>query len=83
MTLPKFLLYTAAGSAIWTAALAFAGQKLGERYDVVERYLGPATYVVLGGLAIWAVIAVIRRRRRTKRGAEEGLEPASGADPAR
>ena len=64
MKLPKFVLYTTAGSAIWTAALAYAGHKLGENYHAVEKYLGPVTYIVIGALALWAIITIIKRRRR-------------------
>jgi len=63
MKLPRFLLYTTAGSVIWTAALAYAGHKLGENYHAVEKYLGPVTYIVLGALALWAIITIIKRRR--------------------
>jgi pyruvate dehydrogenase (quinone) len=48
MPLTPFLLYTALGTGLWTALLAFAGRLLGEGYAQVETYLGPVTYGVLG-----------------------------------
>lgn len=53
MPLPPFLLWTAAGTGLWAALLALLGRALGRQYDAVSRYLGPATYVVLAGLALW------------------------------
>ena len=48
MPLPKFLLYTAVGTAIWAGVLAYLGRLLGENYGRVEKWLGPVTYVVIG-----------------------------------
>ncbi|ADV67491.1 DedA family protein [Deinococcus maricopensis] len=66
MPLPKFLLYTSIGTALWSTLLASLGLLLGEHYERVEQYLGPATYLILGGLLLYIVVSVIRRRRRQK-----------------
>ena len=66
MSMPKFLLYTTVGSAIWTAVLAYLGHKLGENYHAVEKYVGPVSYVVIGGLVLWFLVVVIKRRRARK-----------------
>lgn len=38
----RFVLWTAAGSAIWNVALAYAGYLLGARFGEVDAWLGPA-----------------------------------------
>lgn len=60
MNLAVFLAWTAAGSAIWTALLAWLGYFLGGRFKVVEEYLDPAANVVFGGIAVLYVWRVIR-----------------------
>ena len=52
MPLVPFLLYTALGTAAWTAALAWAGRLLGDHYERVARYIGPASWVVVGALLV-------------------------------
>lgn len=64
MSLLPFLLYTALGTAIWSGLLAYLGSVLGQNYTVVERYLGPASYAVLGVLVLGAIFWVVRRRAR-------------------
>ena len=63
MPLPKFLIYSAIGSALWSAALAYAGYALGENYDKVEQYVGPASKVIVGLLAVGAVVWFVRRKQ--------------------
>ena len=63
MPLPKFLVYSAIGSALWATALAGAGYLLGENYDRVEQYVGPASKIILGLLVVAAVWWFVRRRR--------------------
>lgn len=67
MNLPLFLLYTALGSAVWTTALAYAGLRLGDRYEQVERYIGPVSLAVLGGIALSLVIRGVRQQARRRR----------------
>lgn len=64
MPLLPYLFYSAIGTALWTAALAIAGYFLGNQFDQVQDVLAPISKVVLIGLAIAAVIWVIRRRQR-------------------
>lgn len=63
MSVPLFLAYTALGVGIWTGLLAFLRRLLGENYAAVGRFVGPATYVVLGGLLLAALVWVARRKR--------------------
>ena len=49
-----FLFYSAIGSVIWTAALAFAGFGLGQAYGVVKDYINPiATGVLIVMIAFY------------------------------
>ncbi|MEU3556292.1 DedA family protein [Streptomyces fragilis] len=68
MPLPVFLGLTGLGSLIWNSVLVLAGYWLGDRWELVERYVGVLSKVVLGaavvGLAAW--IAVRLRERRTQ-----------------
>ena len=47
MPLPRFLFWTFAGSVIWDAALALAGVWFGSSFRELDRYVGPATIVML------------------------------------
>ncbi len=71
MPLAPFLLWSTAGSLIWTVLLTLAGLWLGESYSNVELWIAPATGVVkvllllavLSG-AVWLGLRAWRRRRR-------------------
>jgi membrane protein DedA with SNARE-associated domain len=63
MPLVPFLLYSAAGTALWTLALAVAGRALGTQYDRVSQLLEPAGMVVLGVIAAAYLVRVVRWRR--------------------
>jgi len=64
MPLLPFLLYSAAGTAVWTVALAVAGRMLGSQYERVSRVLEPAGLVVLGLVVALYAVRVVRWRRR-------------------
>lgn len=64
MNLFKFLLYSTLGAGIWSTALAFGGRALGDNYELIDRYLGPISYVVLGLLVVGAAIWIWRRRSK-------------------
>lgn len=55
-----FLLYSAAGTVIWTAALAYAGVVLKANFTVVSDYIGIVTNVMLAGLAMMLVWRYVR-----------------------
>jgi membrane protein DedA with SNARE-associated domain len=60
-----FLVFTAIGSAGWTAALALAGYLLQSQYERVEVWLNPVTTIVvllIVGLYLYRVIRALRRR---------------------
>jgi len=63
MSFVPFLLYSTAGTLIWTLLLTYAGFLLGENYERVEQYLGPVSKLVLAGLAIALGVWLWRRWR--------------------
>lgn len=63
MPVLPFLLFTLLGSAVWTAALAWAGRIVGSRFEDVDRYLGPVSWVVIGVMLALYVRRIVRRRR--------------------
>lgn len=66
MPMPKFLLYSAVGTTLWVVILTALGGLLGQNYDLVDTYLGPVALVVLGGLVVFAVVWIVRRRGQQK-----------------
>ena len=66
MPLTTFWLYSALGTTLWALLLAALGGLLGENYTLVDTYLGPVSLVVLGGLLVFAVFWIVRRRRRAQ-----------------
>lgn len=55
-----FLLYSAAGTVLWTGALAFAGRMLGSQYDKVSAYLEPVSWIGLAAIVAWYLYRVMR-----------------------
>lgn len=50
-----FLLYTAAGAAIWNTLLIMAGRWLGRRFAEAESWIGWGTVAVAAAAAVWYV----------------------------
>src|SRR3546814_14138172 len=46
----KFLIWTAAGSTIWIAALAGAGHWFGKQFANLDAFVGPVALVAIGSL---------------------------------
>lgn len=67
MSLPKFILYTAAGSAIWNTIFVLAGYGLGANWTKVEEYGGIFSKTVIGlfilAIAYFIASRLVRRRR--------------------
>jgi membrane protein DedA with SNARE-associated domain len=64
MDLKVFVIYTLAGSIIWATLLAWIGYQLGENYEKIRDYMGPADVivailVVAGGA--WYVFTQVRQ----------------------
>ena len=66
MPLPRFLLFTAAGSTVWNAVLIGTGWVLGDNWEQVDQY---ATYVEIAILLLLAAggVAFLYRRRTATR----------------
>lgn len=58
-----FVLYSALGTVLWTALLAYAGKLLGANYERVAQYLDPVTWVVLGAFVVAYVVRLVRWNR--------------------
>ena len=69
MPLLPFVLYSTAGSAVWTTALAVAGRMLGSQYERVSHVVGPAGWVVFVVVVVVYVVRVVRWRRSGRRAA--------------
>ncbi|APE24327.1 MULTISPECIES: DedA family protein [Streptomyces] len=70
MPMPRFIMLTTLGSLVWNSVLVVAGYALGDRWDVVESYVGVLSkaVVALVGVACAAYVAV--RLRGRGRGAQ-------------
>ncbi|MFZ9816697.1 MAG: DedA family protein [Ilumatobacteraceae bacterium] len=65
MRLLPFIVYTAAGSAVWNTALIGAGAILGDQWDRVEPYVALLQYVVIAVIVLVIVrFAVMKLRHR-------------------
>lgn len=64
MKMLPFLLYTSAGTALWSTILAVAGQMLGEQYGNVGAFLRWTTYVVVALFLLSVIWFVVQRRTR-------------------
>jgi len=66
MPAPQFLVYSSAGTFLWTAMLAYAGLLLGQNYDRVSTYIGPASWVVIGGSVAVYIWRLVQQSRGTR-----------------
>jgi membrane protein DedA with SNARE-associated domain len=62
MSLALFVLYTTIGTGLWTALLTLVGYGLGANFRQVEKYLDPASYVVLAAIVVLYVWRVVRHK---------------------
>ena len=66
MRMSLFLALTAIGSLVWNSALIIAGYLLGEKWNVVESYVGVLQWVVLAAAVlavVWFIVVKLRARR--------------------
>lgn len=72
MSLPRFLLFTTLGSAIWSGALAYAGMLLGENWHDVTGFIEQYQdiVIILGVVLVVAVVAWFIYRRMRQRAGE-------------
>ena len=68
MSMPKFLLYTTVGSAIWNTALTIAGSIVGDKWetivDIFDKY-SHITLIVLIILFVGAIIYYFKKRKNS------------------
>ena len=70
----RFLLLTAAGSALWNTIFVLSGYYLGESWHIVERYADILQYVVIAVTVVavgWFVVVRIRALLADRRGRAE------------
>ena len=67
MPLGKFMVYTTAGTVIWTAFLTIAGWFLGRNYEAVSGWLAPVSNVVIVLLVGWYLYRVATFRRTVRK----------------
>lgn len=75
MSFGRFTLYTFLGIVPWTVGLAIAGYSLGQRWDQVERFIGPIS-IAVGVMGLLALAWWIRSRLRRR--AMSGMSSANG-----
>ena len=64
MSLGLFLLYSTIGAAIWSSILAYLGHLLGGNYEKVEKYLSPASWIILGIIVLVYIHRVVQQHRK-------------------
>lgn len=65
MPLAPFLIYSAVGTALWTALLTTLGYLLESEYGKVADYVNPISHVVVGLIVSYYVYRVVTHRRRS------------------
>jgi membrane protein DedA with SNARE-associated domain len=63
MPLPRFLVLTTIGAAVWTGLLAWAGFALRDEYAQATRWLGTASNVIVAGAILWYLWRVVTFRK--------------------
>ncbi|MCT7981504.1 DedA family protein [Laspinema olomoucense] len=63
----EFFGYSLIGSLCWNLLLTYAGFVLGKNYKLVDKFLGPVTIVVLGGLVLLFIFWLVQRKKQRKR----------------
>ncbi|MDP9421162.1 MAG: DedA family protein [Actinomycetota bacterium] len=66
MPLPRFCMYTLAGSGVWNAAFIAVGFLLGENYHRVEDWVAPFSYAVLAAFVGWIAWLSWRKVQRLR-----------------
>ncbi|MBD1922689.1 DedA family protein [Microcoleus sp. FACHB-831] len=61
MPIIPFIAYSTLGTTIWVVLLTYIGYALGDNYELVDKYLGPVSKIVLGIIIVAFVIWVARR----------------------
>ena len=70
-SLPKFLVLTTIGSAIWNTTLISIGWALDDQWRAVEEKMSGASYVVVAVLVVGCVALALVARQRSRRAAPD------------
>jgi len=60
-----FLLFTIAGTVLWTAALTIAGYLLADAYEKIRDVVGPIGTILFAGVVLLLIVRYVRRQRKT------------------
>jgi membrane protein DedA with SNARE-associated domain len=66
MKILPFLAYTATGTGMWTALLAYLGYFLATEYTQVSEYLDPVSWIVFGAVGVLYFVRVIGHKGQPK-----------------
>lgn len=64
MPLPKFLAFTFIGTGLWSIFLLILGVWLGPSFIAVDKFLGPLSWIILGGIVIWLGVRAWRKKQK-------------------
>lgn len=67
MPMKLFIVYTTAGSIIWNSTLIIAGYMLGEKWHLVETYVGVLQYIVIATVFVAVSYFVYSRLKKSRR----------------
>jgi len=67
MPIGKFLVFSAIGTVVWTAGLAFAGYLLAQQYEKVNDYVGPVSNAVILIVVVLYVYRVVTFKAKPRR----------------
>lgn len=66
MPAPVFLLYTIAGTVLWTAVLTVAGYLLADAYERIRDVIGPVGSILFAAVVLLLVVRYVRRQRKSE-----------------
>ncbi|MGE0667186.1 MAG: DedA family protein [Sphingomonadales bacterium] len=66
MRIGKFLVYSSAGTVVWTAVLAGCGWLLGDGYDKAGAWINPVSTAIVGAILVWYLYRVATFRSSAK-----------------
>jgi membrane protein DedA with SNARE-associated domain len=66
MPVPTFVAMTAIGGLLWNALLIFAGYWLGDRWDVIDAYVGVFSRVIGVAILLALGVFIVRRTYRSR-----------------
>jgi len=85
MNIPRFIIYTFAGSLPWCIGLAYVGQKLGEQWnkdETLKTWFHRFDFLVAAVIVVAAVWWIRRHLKHLKQDREAEVRTGSGSDRA-